>query len=199
MNILNRPKITKETFKSSDIECIKSANVICVPYNYMNDTGIHKNYYKELLQIQQDELQEISLEEALNSSYNFVLNVHLQDNNYDCCLTTVIRFHDDNIDETFTEEIYHQLTDLSNDEKEYIHNILLKDYLSTDNRCTICGKEFDIWDKQNSFGFHHQVHYGSKFDLDKINVKLCCDCFDNMMDKYILPNCKINPVQTTEF
>lgn len=61
--------------------------------------------------------------------------------------------------------------------------------------CNICGKEFDLWDEQESFGFQHHVGYGSKFDGDRIHVDLCCDCFDDMMDTYILPKCKISPLE----
>lgn len=35
--------------------------------------------------------------------------------------------------------------------------------------CDFCGKEFDLWD---------------------IDVNLCTDCFNKMMDEYILPRCK---------
>lgn len=61
--------------------------------------------------------------------------------------------------------------------------------------CNICGKEFDMWDQQEKFGFHHQVGYGSKFDGDHINVNMCCDCFDELMDTYILPKCKVSPLE----
>lgn len=62
--------------------------------------------------------------------------------------------------------------------------------------CNICGKEFDIWDNQESFGFHHlYVGYGSKFDGSHIDVDLCCDCFDELMDTYIIPKCKVWPIQ----
>ena len=63
------------------------------------------------------------------------------------------------------------------------------------NICSICGKEFDIWDKQEGFGLHHNVGYGSKFDGDQINVNLCCSCFDELMDTYILPKCKVSPIE----
>lgn len=61
--------------------------------------------------------------------------------------------------------------------------------------CNICGKEFDMWDKQEDFGFCYSVGYGSKFDGSYIDVDLCCDCFDELMDTYIIPKCKESPVQ----
>ena len=32
-----------------------------------------------------------------------------------------------------------------------------------------------------------------KFDGDSIDLDICCDCFDKLMDKFI-PMCKINPI-----
>lgn len=61
--------------------------------------------------------------------------------------------------------------------------------------CNICGKEFDVWDKQEGFGIHYyKVGYGSRFDGDTIDCDICCDCFDNLMTDYILPKAKTNPV-----
>lgn len=60
--------------------------------------------------------------------------------------------------------------------------------------CTMCGNRFNFWDKQEAFGFHHNVGYGSTFDSSRIDVELCCDCFDKLMNTYILPRCKKNPI-----
>ena len=65
--------------------------------------------------------------------------------------------------------------------------------------CDICGKEFDVFDEQERFGFHHTVGYGSEFDGSRIDVDLCCRCFDIMMNEYILPQCKKSPVKDGEF
>ena len=61
--------------------------------------------------------------------------------------------------------------------------------------CNFCGKEFDVWDHQEKFGLNHYVGYGSKFDGEHIVVDMCCDCFDELMDTYILPRCKISPLK----
>lgn len=61
-------------------------------------------------------------------------------------------------------------------------------------KCNICGKEFDMWDEQQKFDLNFDVLYGSKHDGEKINCSLCCECFDNLIDEYILPKCSINPV-----
>lgn len=61
--------------------------------------------------------------------------------------------------------------------------------------CNMCGKDFDMWDTQESFGFDYHVGYGSGFDGSNIQLDLCCDCFDKLMNEYIIPNCKISPVE----
>lgn len=54
--------------------------------------------------------------------------------------------------------------------------------------CDMCGKQFSIFDTQENFGFHyHNIGYGSKFDETSIDVDLCCNCFDKMMDEYVMP------------
>lgn len=60
--------------------------------------------------------------------------------------------------------------------------------------CNLCGKEFDNWDSQESFGIHTgKIGYGSKHDGDKLELDLCCDCFDKVIDD-LIPKCKISPL-----
>ena len=60
--------------------------------------------------------------------------------------------------------------------------------------CNICGKKFDMWDEQENFGLHYHVGYGSKFDTNIIDCDLCCNCFDKLMNEYIIPRSKIDPI-----
>ena len=60
--------------------------------------------------------------------------------------------------------------------------------------CDMCGEEFNDWDKQENFGFHYNVGYGSKYDGNRIHLDFCCTCFDKLMD-YILPQCKTEPAK----
>ncbi len=60
-------------------------------------------------------------------------------------------------------------------------------------KCTMCGKEFDLWDEQENFCFDHHIGYGSKYDGDKVRLNLCCDCFDKVIDT-IIPMCKESPI-----
>lgn len=63
--------------------------------------------------------------------------------------------------------------------------------------CNICGKTFDVWDEQEDFSIHRNVGFGSKYDLSKISLDMCCSCFDNVMD-YIVSQCKITPIVECE-
>lgn len=55
--------------------------------------------------------------------------------------------------------------------------------------CNLCGKPLDEWDLQEDFTIHTTVGYGSKYDLSKVHLQFCCDCFDKIVD-----SCKISPV-----
>lgn len=59
--------------------------------------------------------------------------------------------------------------------------------------CTMCGKKFDMWDEQENFSIRKTVGYGSGYDGSKINLQLCCGCFDKVLDM-IVPMCKEIPV-----
>lgn len=49
------------------------------------------------------------------------------------------------------------------------------------NVCNVCGSELDFWDQLEDFGLHKRIGYGSIHDGEKIDLRLCCKCFD----KYI--------------
>lgn len=59
--------------------------------------------------------------------------------------------------------------------------------------CNLCGKEFDKLDELEGFGVHTRFGYGSKFDGDNVELDLCCECLDKLMDK-LIRECKINPI-----
>ena len=48
--------------------------------------------------------------------------------------------------------------------------------------CSICGKTLDIFDLQNNPHIHKQLSYGSKFDGQHLDLDLCSDCFDNLIE-----------------
>lgn len=56
--------------------------------------------------------------------------------------------------------------------------------------CNMCGKAFDTWDLQEGFGFHSlYIGYGSKYDENSLDLDLCCECMDKIIDA-----CMISPV-----
>ena len=64
--------------------------------------------------------------------------------------------------------------------------------------CTICGKLFNELDYQENFCFDTHIGYGSKYDLNRLRLNLCIDCFDKVLD-FILPQCKDNPLSEYHF
>ena len=64
--------------------------------------------------------------------------------------------------------------------------------------CTMCGKKFDVWDEQQNFVVDREIGYGSKYDYHHIQMNLCCDCFDRVVD-YIVDNSKTNPLTESDW
>ena len=59
--------------------------------------------------------------------------------------------------------------------------------------CNMCGKAFNVWDNRENFSIDHYIGYGSKYDLHRLQLNLCCECFDKAVD-WIIPQCKHNPM-----
>ena len=60
--------------------------------------------------------------------------------------------------------------------------------------CTMCGKTFTEWDVNlgdNCYDIF--VNYPSNHDCERIQLNLCVECFDRVLD-LILPLCKFDPV-----
>lgn len=55
--------------------------------------------------------------------------------------------------------------------------------------CNKCKKEFDIWDTHNGLIINKIMGYGSRYDGEKINMNICCDCMDD-----IIESCLISPM-----
>lgn len=55
--------------------------------------------------------------------------------------------------------------------------------------CNKCGKKMDVWDIQAGFSIHQNIGYGSRYDGDNLNLNLCCDCMDKLIEE-----CAIRPV-----
>lgn len=56
--------------------------------------------------------------------------------------------------------------------------------------CDKCGKEFDKWDENENFHFYGKLGYGTKYDGSFLELDLCCDCMEEIIDQ-----CKISPIK----
>lgn len=65
--------------------------------------------------------------------------------------------------------------------------------MSESRRCNLCGKKFNEWDEQQDFSIHRSVGYGSIYDLHRVELNLCCECYDSIIT-YILKHGCISPV-----
>lgn len=61
--------------------------------------------------------------------------------------------------------------------------------MAKDIICNKCGKHFDIWDTQEDFSIYRRLGYGSKHDGDDLELDICCDCMDELID-----SCKVSPI-----
>lgn len=57
--------------------------------------------------------------------------------------------------------------------------------------CNVCGKELDLWDKQEDFTIHKNLGYGTKYDGDILKLKICCECMN-----HIVETCAQSPIIT---
>lgn len=55
--------------------------------------------------------------------------------------------------------------------------------------CNCCGMELGFWDNLHGIKIKRKLGYGSKYDGGKIELRICCDCTDKLID-----SCKVNPI-----
>lgn len=61
--------------------------------------------------------------------------------------------------------------------------------MSEKNTCNKCGKRYDLWDTQEDFSIHRQLGYGTKYDGDYLDIRLCCSCMEELIEK-----CSVSPI-----
>lgn len=61
--------------------------------------------------------------------------------------------------------------------------------LSEFTKCNMCGVVFNIWDTNENNTIEKKLGYGSKYDEEKIKIRLCCNCLDSLID-----SCVISPI-----
>lgn len=49
-------------------------------------------------------------------------------------------------------------------------------------KCTMCGKKFEIHDEYANLYFEKQIGYGSIHDGETLELNLYCGCFDRLID-----------------
>ena len=55
--------------------------------------------------------------------------------------------------------------------------------------CNKCGKRLDEWDIQEEFRFYGRLGYGTTYDGNSIELDLCCECMEELID-----SCAISPI-----
>lgn len=53
--------------------------------------------------------------------------------------------------------------------------------------CNKCGKKMDMWDTQEDFSLQRNLGYGSRYDGDNLDLDLCCDCMDKLIEECVIP------------
>lgn len=59
--------------------------------------------------------------------------------------------------------------------------------------CSMCGNAFNFWDQNQDFRVDRCIGFGSRYDLCRLQLNLCIECFDKVLD-WLLPQCKLNPL-----
>lgn len=53
-------------------------------------------------------------------------------------------------------------------------------------KCNLCGKNIDDFDFYAGLKISQRVGYGSEHDGKRVNLQLCCSCFDRIADKCVI-------------
>ena len=61
--------------------------------------------------------------------------------------------------------------------------------VATQPVCNMCAKPLDIYDINENYTIHKKLGYGTRFDGDMLNLRLCCDCMESIID-----DCIISPI-----
>ena len=57
------------------------------------------------------------------------------------------------------------------------------------NVCNKCGKVLDVWDMQEDFSINTELGFGTKYDGQRLKLRLCCQCMDKL-----IAGCVVNPL-----
>ena len=59
--------------------------------------------------------------------------------------------------------------------------------------CNVCGKELNVYDSEANYHLHKNIGYGSKYDMSEIDLHICIDCMDKIID-----SCAKSPITGKE-
>lgn len=48
--------------------------------------------------------------------------------------------------------------------------------------CNKCGKRLNFWDLQEDFSIIRDLGYGTKYDGERLKMRLCCECMETLID-----------------
>lgn len=52
--------------------------------------------------------------------------------------------------------------------------------------CNLCGKELNEFDVQENYSLHRHIGYGSEHDGETLDLHICCECMDEIINKCIV-------------
>ena len=58
--------------------------------------------------------------------------------------------------------------------------------MSTKCVCNLCGKEMDYVNLNNGLKISRTMGYGSAYDGDHIDIDICCECFDKIIEACVI-------------
>ena len=56
--------------------------------------------------------------------------------------------------------------------------------------CNVCGRVLDECESRDDYSITRVIGYGSKYDGLSLDLRLCCDCLDKLID-----SCKVMPIE----
>ena len=56
--------------------------------------------------------------------------------------------------------------------------------------CNKCGKPLHLFDRQEDFSIARELGYGTKYDGETLELRLCCNCMEEL-----IAECKISPIK----
>ena len=57
------------------------------------------------------------------------------------------------------------------------------------SKCNLCGRDLGFFDINEDFSWSKRLGYGTKYDGDYLDLHLCCECLEKIVDK-----CAVNPI-----